>query len=264
MNGYPQASSLVYTIPMYIQIAEGLMSQIEARSLIPGQQLPSERELSLQLNVNRMTLRRALRVLELQGFIVRKHGVGTFVAEPKIVRQMEEVYRFSYGVQQRGLTPGARIISLETCMLEAAMAEELMVPVSSPAYRILRLRSINQEPVLIENYTIPMQRFPGFIGYDLEGRSLFEIMDSEYGVKITRAHQSFEPVVASSFEAELLGVELRAPLMLESRLSFDEQSHPVEVGRDRYRGDRFRFVTEAVPFELRSSLTHPPTEGDHR
>jgi GntR family transcriptional regulator len=264
MTGYPLSGSLVFSIPLYIQIAEGLISQIESRELVPGQQLPSERELSLQLNVNRMTLRRALRVLESQGFIIRKHGVGTFVAEPKIERQMEEVYRFSRGVQQRGLTPGARVILLEVCMLDASLAEELAVPVSSPAYRIIRLRSINQEPVLIESYTIPVERSPGLAEHDLEGRSIFEIMESEYGVKIVRARQSFEPVAASSFEAELLGVELRAPLMLENRLSFDEHGRPVEVGRDRYRGDRFRFVTEAVPFELRSSPQPLPKQGEHR
>jgi GntR family transcriptional regulator len=263
MTGYPLSGSPIYSIPLYIQIAEGLISQIEAHELAPGQQLPSERELSLKLSVNRMTLRRALRVLESQGFILRKHGVGTFVAEPKIERQMEEVYRFSRGVQQRGLTPGARIISMEVFMLEAALAEELAVPVSSAAYRIIRLRSINQEPVLIESYTIPLERFPGLLEQDLEGRSIFEIMESEYGVKITRARQSFEPVAASSFEAELLGVEQRAPLMLESRLSFDECGHPVEVGRDRYRGDRFRFVTEAVPFELRPAPQPQIQQGEH-
>jgi DNA-binding transcriptional regulator YhcF (GntR family) len=122
MVGYPLSGSLAYSIPLYIQIAEGLISQIEARELLPGDQLPSERELSLKLNVNRMTLRRALRVLESQGFIVRKHGVGTFVSAPKIDRQMDEVYRFTLGIKQRGLTPGARIISLEVIMLDASLA----------------------------------------------------------------------------------------------------------------------------------------------
>jgi hypothetical protein len=38
--------------------------------------------------------------------------------------------------------------------------------------------------------------------------------------------------------------------MLEKRVSYDPENLPVEVGKDRYRGDRFRFVTEAVPFDL--------------
>lgn len=76
-------------------------------------------------------------------------------------------------------------------------------------------------------------------------------MESEYGVSIARARQSFEPVVASPFEAELLAVRVGAPLMLETRISFDADNQPVEYGKDRYRGDRFRFVTEATPFDQR-------------
>jgi GntR family transcriptional regulator len=242
--------SQVYSLPLYIQIAEGLLSQIESGELSPGDRLPPERDLSESLGVNRMTLRRALRVLETQGMVVRRHGVGTFVGEPKIDRQMDVVFRFTHGVQRRGLTPGAKIISLERVLVDGSLSRELAVPVSSPAYKILRLRLINQEPVMLESYIIPAGRYPGLESRDLENRSIYEVMESEYGVRIARARQSFEPVVASQFEAELLQVWVGAPLMLERRLSFDYEGCPVEYGRDRYRGDRFRFVTDAAPFEL--------------
>jgi GntR family transcriptional regulator len=157
---------------------------------------------------------------------------------------MDAVFRFTHGMQNRGFTPGARIISFEQTFVDAAIARDLAVPVSSPAYRILRLRSINQEPVLLESYMIPARRFSGLDRHDLEKRSVYEVMESEYGVSIVRARQSFEPVVASSFEAELLGIRVGAPLMLEKRISYDAENRPVEYGRDRYRGDRFRFIAE--------------------
>jgi GntR family transcriptional regulator len=74
-------------------------------------------------------------------------------------------------------------------------------------------------------------------------------METEFGVTIANARQSFEPVLASDFEAELLSIPVGAPLMLEKRLSLDMTGVPVEYGKDRYRGDRFRFVTEAAPFD---------------
>jgi GntR family transcriptional regulator len=243
--------SLVYSIPLYIRIAEGLVGQIESGELGPGDRLPAERELSEKLGVNRMTLRRALRVLEMQGLIQRRHGVGTFVAEPKIDRPMNAVFRFTRGMQKRGYTPGSRLISIEVSLAGAAITRELGVPAASPVYQIVRLRSINQEPVLLESYSIPSQRFPGLDGYNLENRSIYEVLETEYGVVIVQARQSFEPVVASAFEAELLGVRIGAPLMLEKRISYDRDNYPVESGRDRYRGDRFRFVAEAaMPFDF--------------
>jgi GntR family transcriptional regulator len=244
------ATSLSYSIPLYIQIAEGLVGQVESGELAPGDRLPSERELSEKLGVNRMTLRRSLRVLEAQGLVVRKHGVGTYIAEPKIDRRMDTVFRFTRGMQSRGYTPGTRLISLEHIFLDAATARELGLPISAPAFHIRRLRTVNQEPVLLESYTIPSIRFPGLDRHELEKRSIYEVMETEYGVTIARARQSFEPVVASAFEADLLGVRLGAPLMLEKRISFDPQGQPVEYGKDRYRGDRFRFVTEAAPMDI--------------
>ena len=244
-------SPLAYSVPLYVQIAEGFAGQIESGELAPGNRLPPERELSERLGVNRMTLRRALRVLELQGMLIRKHGIGTFIAEPKIDRQMDIVFRFTRGMQKRGYTPGARLISIEQIPLGAALARELEVPTSSMAYKILRLRSINQEPVMLESYTIPALRFAGLDHYDLENRSIYEVVETEYGVTIVSARQSFEPVIANDFEAGLLGVRVGAPLMLETRVSLDKNHCPVEYGKDRYRGDRFRFVTEAAaPFDL--------------
>jgi DNA-binding GntR family transcriptional regulator len=248
------ASSLLqpfaYSIPLYIQIADKLVSQIESGELAPGERLPSERDLSETLGINRMTLRRALHVLESQGLVLRKHGVGTFVGEPKIDRQMDVVFRFTRRMQNRGYTPGTQLISLAETVVDGALSHQLAVPVSAPAYKILRLRSINREPVMIESYIIPVRRFPGLDRYDLESRSIYEIMETEYGVRITRAQQSFEPVLASAFEAELLHIRVGAALMLEKRLSYDHDDRPVEYGKDRYRGDRFRFVTEAAPFDL--------------
>lgn len=248
------ASSLLqpfaYSIPLYIQIADKLVSQIESGELSPGDRLPAERELSEMLGINRMTLRRALRVLESQGLVLRKHGVGTFVGEPKIDRQMDVVFRFTRRMQNRGFTPGTQVISLAETVVDSALSRQLAVPASSPAYKILRLRSINHEPVMIESYIIPVRRFPGLDHYDLENRSIYEVMETEYGAQITRAQQSFEPVVASAFEAELLNIRAGAALMLEKRISYDQDDRPVEFGKDRYRGDRFRFVTEAAPFDL--------------
>jgi len=242
--------ALAISIPLYIQIAEGLISQIESGELTPGDRLPAERELSEKLGVNRMTLRRALHVLEAQGVIVRKHGIGTYIAEPKIERRVDTVFRFTTGMQSRGYTPGTRLISLEPIFLDAALARQLALPVAAPAYQIRRLRTLNQEPVLLESYTIPAGRFPGLEVHDLESRSVYEVMESEYGISIALARQSFEPVVASAFEAELLGVRTGAPLMMEKRISFDKERCPVEYGKDLYRGDRFRFETEAVPMDF--------------
>jgi GntR family transcriptional regulator len=142
------------------------------------------------------------------------------------------------------------VITFSQRPVEAAMAGHLKLPVSTPVYDIHRLRLINEEPVMLERFTIPVSRFPGLERHDLVTRSMYEIMEKEYGVSVSRARQSLEPVVAAEYEAELLGIEPGAPLMLERRLSFDKENQPVEYGKDLYRGDRFRFVTDMASLEL--------------
>ncbi len=233
--------------PLYIQIAESLLDQIESGELSPGDRLPSERDLSEDLGVNRMTLRRALHLLETRGLLVRRRGDGTYVAEPKIERHASRMVPFSRGMESRGYVPGARVITVERRRAEAAVARELGLSVSAPVYYVCRVRLINQEPVMLERFTMPLHRFPGFDRHDLSNRSTYELMAQEYGVVAVRARQSLEPVVATEYEAALLEIEPGAPLMLERRLSVDQEGQPVEYGRDLYRGDRFRFVTEVAP-----------------
>ena len=103
---------------------------------------------------------------------------------------------------------------------------------------------------MLESYLIPVQRFPGLDQYDIENRSIYEVLEEEYGIPIARARQSFEPIVATEFEAKLLNISIGNALMMEKRISYDANNLPIEYGKDRYRGDRFRFVTEAVPFSL--------------
>jgi GntR family transcriptional regulator len=237
-------------VPLYIQIAEGLLDRIESGELSPGDRLPSERELSERLGVNRMTLRRALGILESQGLLLRRRGDGTYVAGPKIERQAGQLVPFTRGMERRGYLPEARVVLFERRPVEAAIAKELGIPVSTAVYYARRLRLINQEPVMLESLVVPARRFPELERFDLSSRSVYEVMEKEYGVVVVRARQSLEPVVAAEYEAELLGIKVGDPLMLERRLGFDQQDRPVEYGKDLYRGDRFRFVTEIAPLEL--------------
>ena len=65
--------------PIYVQIVDGLRGQIQARILLPGEQLPSVRELAAELAINPNTIQRAYRELEMGGWIASVHGKGSFV-----------------------------------------------------------------------------------------------------------------------------------------------------------------------------------------
>ncbi len=235
---------------LYAHIARTLLEQIKMGDFRPGDRLPTERKLSQVMGVNRMTVRRALQVLEQQGLIIRRQGAGTYVAEPKIERQAAKLISFTKGMQRQGYETGARVVLFEAKRGETPSGSELGKFAFDLVYHIHRLRFINQEPVLLERLMIPVEYFPGFDHHDLSTRSLYEVMETEYDVKVVQARQSLEAVTTTEYEAELLEMELGAPLMLEKRLSLDQDDRPVEYGKDLYRGDRFRFITEMAQLDI--------------
>lgn len=248
-NSGVAARRLVAGVPLYLQIAESLTSQIESGELKPGQRLPAERVLSETLGVTRMTLRQALSRLETEGHLSRRQGSGTFVSGPKIAREAGRLVPFTRAMTRRGYKPGAKVVVIEKQPAGIIIARHLRIPVSSAVYLVRRVRLINREPVMLETFWMPVKRFPRFERYDITRHSVYEIMEKEYGVRVSRARQSLAPTIASEYEAELLHIETGAPLMLEERLSFDARGRPIEYGKDLYRGDRFRFVTDRAPVE---------------
>jgi GntR family transcriptional regulator len=236
-------------VPRYVQIAETLIEQIESGELAPGARLPSERELSKHFGVNRMTLRQALTMLDNHGLLMRRQGDGTDIVQPKIERTAGHLFAFSKEMRSHGFTPSAQIILLEQRFAETSIAHALQLPVGAPIYYSHRLRLINRQPVMLEQFALPAQRFPGFATHDIETQSIYQIMATIYAVQISQARQSLEPVVANDYEAELLDIAPGSPLMLERRITFDTTMQAVEYSKDLYRGDRFRFVTELAPLE---------------
>jgi GntR family transcriptional regulator len=237
------------SVPLYVQIAEGLIAQIESGELVPGDRLPSERELSESLSVQRETVRQALSMMQDHGLVYRRHGSGTYISEPKIERDAGRLFPFTRAMQRKGYKTGTRVIQFEKSLCNPAAARELNLESSPFVYFIQRLRLVNEEPVVLENTFIPAEIFPEMDQFDLSARSLYEVMETEYGSQVAQARQSLESVAATEFEAGLLGLAKGAPLMLERRLTFDQLGRRVEFSKDLFRGDRFRFTTERTPAE---------------
>ncbi len=236
---------------LYRQIATHLHKQIARGKLLAGTRLPPERELADALRVNRLTLRQALHELELGGLLSRKHGSGWYVAEPVIERQAGKLFSFTIGLPPRGYKPSAQIVRCVKRPADAPLAALLKLRAGARVYDLHRLRFVNAEPVALERYTLPVERFPNLDEYDLVNRSiLYDVLEKEYGVRIAHARQSLEPAIADRYAAKLLRVKVGAALMLEKRLTSDARGKPIEHGADLYRGDRFRFVTEKAALEL--------------
>lgn len=234
----------VRTLPAYLQIEEELAERIESGDLAPGVRIPTERELAGSLAVSRMTVRAALARLEQRGLIVRRQGSGTFVAQPKLLQDASHLRGFFEASVGQGVFPVSRVIERGEILATRHLAQELDLRIGEPVYKIVRVRSASGAPVVLETSFFPARVVPGLLDLDLEGSSIYRLMDRHYGARPVRARQSLEPITAGPAESVLLDLPVGNPLMLVERTAWDAHGRPVEHARDVYRGDRSRFVTE--------------------
>ncbi len=208
-----------------------------------GSAIPSERQLSADLGVSRLTVRAALDALAREGHLVRRRGSGTYVQHPKIAQELT-MTSFSEDMRRRGMVPGSRTVSLARELAGARLGRALQV---SPAEKILvikRLRLADGEPMAIETLHLPEQLVPGLEPEDIDRGSFYELLGGRYGIRIAEGTQAIEPTVTDEEESEALGVPLHSPAFLFERTSRDADGRTFEFVQSVYRGDRYRIVTE--------------------
>jgi len=220
-------------------------------SLEVGQAIPSERQLTQDLGVSRLTIRAALDELVRDGYLDRRHGSGTYVTEPKIAQPLT-LTSFSEDMRRRGMVPGSRTLELATTSAGARLAHRLQVSPAERLVRVKRLRLADAQPMAMEVLHIPEALVPGLTKADLEDRSFYDLLGERYGIVIVSGTQSIEPTVTNEEESEVLGVPLHTPAFLFERTTVSESGRIVEFVRSIYRGDRYRLVADLTPQRSRN------------
>lgn len=226
-------------MPLYHQIEQALRSQIEGGELAPGQAI-SERELSETLKVSRMTARQALHALRDEGLIYTERGRGTFVAEPKMTVHTRQLLGFSEDMRRRGLAAASKVLSFRRFRPEPAVAEKLRLEEGEEAFEIVRLRLADRVPMAYETCLLPARRCPELKRAEVERGSLYQILEQVYGVRLGQADEILEAACATAYEAQLLSIRPRSPVLVVTRRVFATDDSVIEAVRSVYRGDRYQ------------------------
>jgi GntR family transcriptional regulator len=221
-----------------------LADRIEVGEFAQGDRLPTERALSQQLGVSRMTVRAAMDRLVQRDLIVRRQGSGTFVAEPKLRQDASKLRGFFEDTVGQGVLPVSRLLEQGDMLATRHLAGVLNLSVGESVYRVVRIRSARGVPVVLETSYFPAAVVPGLLAMDLEHSSIYRLMGQEFSARPVRARQSLEVSTAHGSDAAALEIPAGSPVMLIERVSWDALDRTVEYARDLYRPDRSRFVTE--------------------
>lgn len=231
--------------PLYHRLQRNIRERIERLEFQPGAALPSEDRIGEEYGVSRITVRRALDELTRDGVIVRKRGVGSFVADA-----VHGMNSHLTGSLTEFLSLAATLCS--TCLskreaLPPALVSTLLdLPPDRRATNLKTLGSLDQEgPVVFVDIW-----FPPDVGAALEGVALDSAMpvirnvERTTGIRIARAAQIVEPDHAGEEAAAHLGIAPETPILRVRRIYYDSSNRPVELALARYHPGRYRYAID--------------------
>jgi GntR family transcriptional regulator len=215
---------------LYNRIQRDLALSITNGEYLPGSRIPSETSLAKRFGVTRMTVRHAVDGLISEGMVTRRHGSGTYVAERRQPqRALNRLSGFTEDMRAQGRQSTTVELDRREVEAPAEVGTQLELSVGAHAVVLERLRQFDGKPVALQRVWLPFARAPELARRSLEGASLYEALERDFGIRPTTARQRITAVVATRREADVLGVEPGAPLIFAERLTRDANNRPVEL-----------------------------------
>jgi GntR family transcriptional regulator len=226
------------------ELRRRIVADINAGS--PGAKLGSERDLAERYGTSRSSLRQVLAALEEAGLVHRAIGRagGIFISHAQVERNLADVVGVPAFLANQGYVAGTRVLSTKIAPADAATQAALRLAPTDFVVEIQRLRLADGSPMSLELAQFPADAFPGLLEQQLGG-SIYEVLETHYGLVPGRADERIEAVNATNAEASLLGVKPKSALLLITRVTYDEADTPCEFSRDLFRGDRIYLAVTA-------------------
>ena len=231
--------------PLYMQLRNRIVAEVEAGTLATDELLPSESELIEGLSISRPTVRQAFTLLAMEGYVRKERGRGSFVAHPKIEGQfLNKLQSFDDEMRQQRLTPSTRLLSLHRTPGIPRVNDRLGLPHQDALIELNRLRFADGAPVVYVVTYLPYDMFPGLLTTDLENASLYATLEQAHGTRVNRVTRTIEASPARASEAELLQVKPGSPVCLVHTTAYTADNRAVEYSIASYRGDVTAFTVE--------------------
>lgn len=225
--------------PLYMQVQRALRDAIQSQVLTPDDTIPPERDLAVELNVSRITVRNAIEGLVAEGLLTRRRGAGTFVAA-RVEKNFSRLTSFSEDMAARGRKPHSEWLSKSEGVVTPEEALSFGLSPGTRVYRFQRLRYADGMTMALEYSTIPAHCLPS---PDAVDASLYAALERT-GYRPVRALQRLRALAFEPEQAALLGIEPGGPGLFIERRGFSADGQTCELTQSYYRGDAYDVVAE--------------------
>jgi GntR family transcriptional regulator len=229
--------------PLRLQVRDRVFDLLAERNLRPGERIPTETDLVALLGVSRATLREGLQLLEQEGVIATRHGIGRFlVAAPEtLVTDISRLRGVSELLKEHQIR--ASVLLLDVARLEAddLVARALQTAPGTSVIHLERVWAQRAGPVIYSVDILPEALLgPAWTPRDFEG-SLLELIESRSGRILGHAQSEVRAVTLPPALAQRVGVPSETAWLRMDQVNFDTNGQPMIYSQDYHRGDWISF-----------------------
>ncbi|MFB4392958.1 MULTISPECIES: GntR family transcriptional regulator [unclassified Pseudomonas] len=229
-------------LPRYQQLRDHLVEQIANNRWRPGEAIPTEAALAGEFELSVGTVRKAVDALVAEGVLERQQGRGTFIRRPQFQSSLFRFFRFEAANGERSV-PQSHILSIEPLSAPSAVAQALGLAPGAAVIHIVRLRLLDEKPVLAEEIWLPRLPFQPLLEVDLasKGPLLYPIYEELCGQVVASAEETLTAEAVDAVHARLLQLPDACPVVVIERLARDYAGNLLEWRRSYGHAQHFRY-----------------------
>lgn len=222
----------------YEMVADKIRQRIRGGIYSVGSLIPDQVSLAEEFNVSRMTVKKGMDILELEGLILRKRGAGTIVKKTALTDGLT-VNVMEYDGLTKQLSNRdvkSKIIAFSLDFPDEYLREKLMIEKHNPIYKIIRLRVVDGNPYILEHTIMDAQLIPG-INEEVMHQSIYSYIKNELNLEFGGAHRIIQADKSSEYDQKYLNCAKDDPVLEIEQLVYLEDGTPFEYSRSRSRYD---------------------------
>lgn len=220
--------------PKYIKVVALIKKRINDGTYPSGSLISKREELAVELNVSRMTVKKALDILTVDGFVLPKRGIGTLV-RPQRIRHKNPLPLSSYGglSNDLGVPVESTVITFDITFPNPEVQEALELDENQPVYEILRLRVVEGKPYGLEHTFLVASTFPNLDKKVFDG-SFYRYLQQNMGLTIGGANRSISAEKPDKNDQKYLQSAPDDPVLQVKQTVYLDDGQPFEMSIDHH------------------------------
>ncbi|APH19916.1 trehalose operon repressor [Clostridium botulinum] len=219
-----------------------ISNRIENNKIQSGEKLSSENEMMKEYNVSRDTIRKALNLLESNGYIQKVKGKGSFVLDiNKFDFPVSGLTSFKELSTRMGVESNTLVKELKLIKPDNFLMKQLNLSKNDDVWKVIRVREIDNKKIILDKDFFNKKYVP-LLTKDICENSIYEYLENELGLKISFAKKEITVQQATQEDKSYLDFENYNMIVVVKNYIYLDDMSLFQYTESRHRPDRFKFV----------------------